>query len=196
MDADLLLPVASCPGILDGWCGPVVVETVTGWREAAVVGDYIVLVTDRGRAFVEVAGAAVEPYIYIDLSRAECRDRVARLMAIRFDLPPGVAWLTLRAGRREDRWPVYGKRDDGGIVIGCRPEVIPTHAVLSTRPDTGRTSIVLGGWQVPYKTRDFFEAVVPALADLDPNDDTRLPDGSRRVDALALRAVAMEVGHG
>ena len=31
--------------------------------------------------------------------------------------------------------------------------------------------------------------VVPALAHLDPTDDTRLPDGSRRVDALALKAV-------
>ena len=34
---------------------------------------------------------------------------------------------------------------------------------------------------------------VPALADLDPHDDTRLPDGSSRVDALALLAVAREV---
>jgi hypothetical protein len=32
---------------------------------------------------------------------------------------------------------------------------------------------------------------VPALAHIDPHDDTRLPDGSRRVDALALLAVAM-----
>lgn len=34
---------------------------------------------------------------------------------------------------------------------------------------------------------------VPTLADLDPDDDTRLPDGSRRVDALALRAVVLHV---
>ena len=31
------------------------------------------------------------------------------------------------------------------------------------------------------------------LADLDPNDDTRLPDGSRRVDAEALRRVVLHV---
>ena len=35
---------------------------------------------------------------------------------------------------------------------------------------------------------------VPALADLDPTDDTRLPDGSRLVDALALAAVLRQVG--
>lgn len=34
---------------------------------------------------------------------------------------------------------------------------------------------------------------VPALADLDPNDDTCLPDGSRLVDALALGEVARVV---
>jgi len=31
------------------------------------------------------------------------------------------------------------------------------------------------------------------LADLNPNDDTRLPDGSRRVDAEALRRVVLHV---
>lgn len=35
--------------------------------------------------------------------------------------------------------------------------------------------------------------LIPALSGLDINDDTRLPDGSRRVDALALRAVALHV---
>lgn len=34
---------------------------------------------------------------------------------------------------------------------------------------------------------------VPALADLDPLDDTRLPDGSRWVDAEALRRVCLHV---
>ena len=37
---------------------------------------------------------------------------------------------------------------------------------------------------------------VPALADIDPHDDTRLPDGSRLVDALALAIVAREVLRG
>lgn len=31
------------------------------------------------------------------------------------------------------------------------------------------------------------------LADLDPHDPTPLPDGSRRVDALALRSVCLHV---
>lgn len=34
---------------------------------------------------------------------------------------------------------------------------------------------------------------VPTLADLDPNDKTTLPDGSRRVDAEALRRVCLHV---
>jgi len=33
----------------------------------------------------------------------------------------------------------------------------------------------------------------PLVAHLDPSDDTRLPDGSRLVDALALKAVALHV---
>lgn len=37
---------------------------------------------------------------------------------------------------------------------------------------------------------------VPATADLDPHDDTRLTDGSRRVDALALAAAWRAVPHG
>jgi len=38
-----------------------------------------------------------------------------------------------------------------------------------------------------------FDVVVPSLAYLDPNDDTRLPDGSRWVDAEALRRVVLHV---
>lgn len=38
-----------------------------------------------------------------------------------------------------------------------------------------------------------FDVVVLTLSDLDPNDDTRLPDGSRRVDAEALRRVVLHV---
>ena len=34
---------------------------------------------------------------------------------------------------------------------------------------------------------------VPALATIDPNDDRRLPDGSKVVDALALRLVGLHV---
>ena len=157
MTADLLLPVAACPGILDGWCGPVVVETQgTGWREAAVVGDYIVLFSGRGQAYVEVAGAAADPHICLDLSRAECRDRVARWLAPDAGAPPG--------------WTLYN----------------------------GVGGTWFGGWASPADAGAWAKRVpiVPALARLDPNDDTRLPDGSRRVDALALRAVAVEAGRG
>ncbi len=40
----------------------------------------------------------------------------------------------------------------------------------------------------------YVEHHVPTLADLDPTDDTRLSDGSRLVDALALAAVLRHVG--
>ena len=43
---------------------------------------------------------------------------------------------------------------------------------------------LVGGW--PHK-------VIPSLVGLDPCDDTRLPDGSRWVDAEALRLVALDV---
>ena len=36
-----------------------------------------------------------------------------------------------------------------------------------------------------------FDGVVPALANLDPNDPRLLPDGSRWVDAEALRLVCL-----
>lgn len=53
------------------------------------------------------------------------------------------------------------------------------------------------GWGLGYGARGRWEAFgaagawneVPALADLDPTDDTRIRDGSRLVDALALAAV-------
>lgn len=40
-------------------------------------------------------------------------------------------------------------------------------------------------WHTPFTV----DLIVPALADLDPDDPTLLPDGSRLVDALALAAV-------
>lgn len=66
----------------------------------------------------------------------------------------------------------------------------PGPGALSLRRSGDYVSLCIGGYVVADSRS------VPALADLDPHDDTRLPDGSRLVDALALRAVAMEVLHG
>lgn len=63
------------------------------------------------------------------------------------------------------------------------------------------------GWTEPHfdddgrlTSSDLYVEPLDDVADLDPHDDTRLPDGSRRVDALALaavwRAVAGEVTRG
>ena len=55
-----------------------------------------------------------------------------------------------------------------------------------------------GGWWVLFIHDDDLYVIsgdnYPAIADLDPTDDTRLPDGSRLVDALALAAVLRHVG--
>lgn len=52
-----------------------------------------------------------------------------------------------------------------------------------------------GGHRALYAAVDlpWQGAYVPSLADLDPNNDRRLPDGSRWVDAEALRRVVLHV---
>lgn len=51
-----------------------------------------------------------------------------------------------------------------------------------------------GAWFVFGPGRSLIDLEVPALAELDPADNTLLPDGSRLVDALALAAVCRAVG--
>lgn len=84
----------------------------------------------------------------LDLSRAECRDRVVRVLG-------GTDWVYV-------------------------PSVVGWRLWLDRQPsDRGEGR--------------YYPASGPALAGLDPTDDTRLPDGSRLVDALALAAVARHV---
>ena len=104
--------------------------------------------------------------VSLDTSRAEVRDRVARVLA----------GVVLRAR--------------GGLVDVCTahvwewsPAMEPRRWLLSSNGG-GR------GWE------HFTPRSVPALAALDPTADTRLADASRLVDALALAAVAREVIRG
>ena len=176
MDADLLLPVAACPGILDGWCGPVLVDTHDGPLEAAVLvgtddrppehraGPYLLC---RHEGWDLGAGETLMSSdaggVYLDLSRAECRDRVAR-------------WLRPDASGTGVSAMLCPNRDG--------PMLVLTRSMIDY---TGCLSTMTSGYG---------SCAIPALALLDPSDDTRLPDGSRRVNALALRAVAMEVPRG
>jgi len=105
--------------------------------------------------------------ISLDASHAEVRDRVCRVLA-----------ATLYTdGPHSSACVVPGRRGLGGA-----PGLL--FGLLTVTPEDGD------------RWRWFDDDRAPALAALDPNDDTRLPDGSRLVDALALAAVAREVTRG
>lgn len=157
--SDLLL--RATPALLDGWCGPVV------WNSFAATHciDGLLLSTD---------GMADDAHgwwgsIYLDLTRAECRDRVARVVAAQNGMTPdaAVCWY-------------YSSVLGGWLLHSRRPflrlcDEREQSVAYCAEPDFA----AWGRW--------------PALATLDPHDDTRLPDGSRRVDAMALLLVAREV---
>ena len=159
MDERLLVPATRA--LVDGWCGPVVVDgraTVTWWDNGA--SSVWVETTPDGDGYWLIAAIASAA---LDLSRAECRDRVARVVA-------GLA-LAPRAG----------------LVDSCTAHTWEWAPAMDQRRWTLSGNGGGRGWE------HFGLKSVPALADLDPNDDTRLPDGSRLVDALALAAVARQV---
>lgn len=168
IDNELLIPAT--PELLEGWCGPIVVLDHEGWcevpMEAALYGLRGFAVT----CWCHLNGVPCErldivdlAHVRLDLSRAEVRDRVARV-------------IIRQSGPRL-------ASQGGSNVLFC----------------PNRPSSVRGFTSVPHPDGSG-PGVIPALAALDPHDDTRLPDGSRRVDALALaavwRAVAGEVTHG
>lgn len=101
-------------------------------------------------------------------------------------------WLADREGLSVPAWPSWRKSGHAlwalrtpwrygqtagappidGMERRYQPDAAPEHAARR--------------WPLLYRT-------VPALAALDPDDDTRLPDGSRWVDAEALRLVVLHV---
>lgn len=101
--------------------------------------------------------------VYLDLARAECRTH-GGIAAARLLYPGEVIVLAAVApGRR-----FFGAGD------------LVEWGVFTWEPQDGSRWRALDG-------RHF-----PALDELNPHDDARLPDGSRRVDAMALKAL-MEV---
>lgn len=138
-DERLLLPATRA--LLKEWCGPVVVRGLSPFYDGPAVllgpdtrepseraGDWSVYLEDG----CEVASVSPDE-IRLDLSRAECRDRVVRVVH---------------------------------------------HTMVRFTPTL---------------PEDYSERMLPSLATLDPDDDTRLPDGSRLVDALSLALVARHV---
>ena len=129
MNDDLLLKAT--PELLTGWCGPISLGGVPAawdpWSQCIIA---------------DVFGSHDMP-IRFDMTRAECRDRVARVLA--------------------------------GVLY----------------PDETDIERMTGG-SSPWWL-DWAGHIPTLLTTLDPNDDTRLADGSRRVDAMALLLVAREV---
>jgi hypothetical protein len=146
---DLLIPATRA--LLTGWRGPVVVVDFESPFEAVcldwpVSADAVILVSVSN---TPTPFAVDIRHLRLDLSRAECRDRVARCT---FGAPGIVRLFRAANGVATLRGPL-------GIDFACSDPF----AALAFR--------------VPH---------VPALAALDPSDDTRLADGSRRADAAAL----------
>lgn len=102
----------------------------------------------------------------VDLSGASTRDRVARWLAWRLGIPIGCTA------------PEWATDIEGwSMFAGESPE----RAGMACWDLDGRGAGAAGG-------------KVEGLAGLDPTADTRLPDGSRLVDAVALARVAVHVG--
>jgi len=167
---DERLLVTCTRALLEGWCGPVHGLVHNGVPVRAVsIGDF----TGDGRAMLwtDVGDWLMFPGdLSLDLSRAECRDRVLRVLAL------AAMGARARAGTAAPDW--YWCDDVDGTDV---PEWTPSQGGDLLR------------WYLPTAPASDHEVHVPSLAVLNPNDDTRLPDGGRLVDALALAAVWREV---
>ncbi len=167
MDERLL--VTCTRALLEGWCGPVHGLVFDGVPVRAVcIGDF----DADGDVYLwtEVGDVEVPPgELSLDLSRAECRDRVVRALV-----------ATYRPARSACTAPDWYWCDDGN---DAPPEPEWT---LNQGADLLR-------WYVPGPARSDHEVSVPALGAVDPGDGARLPDGSCLADALALAAVWREV---
>lgn len=150
------------PGLLDGWQGP---------AHLLDHGPVTVLnMSSKGLVNIVYDGEVVPTTTHalsLDLARAECRDRVVRVLASAFDLTIG------------STAPLWGPNTWGGRVDWM---------IRSPGHDTRFFAPTL-----PQHADPAFWTRVPALAGLQPATD-RLPDGSLVVAATALALVATHVG--
>lgn len=174
LDRAKVLRLPLTRNMVRGWCGPVLVKTrLLGWQEAAY------LEMESGTGLLTYQDASVEDVdldyaeICFDLTRAECRDRVVRLVAMCVE--PGASGPFVWG-----RWPL---RSIGGA-RGSGMWAIRTSSFLER---------VFVGWEASDWRREV--QIVAGLAELDPSDQTTLSDGSFLVDALALAIIARHVLH-
>lgn len=129
MTADPRLLVPATPALLDGWCGPVWWSHRTIALAGVNDGELWGLCWDTG-AFRTVPIAEV----HLDLSRAECRDRVARVLA-----PPGLGAIAPRlvceAAHTGGIWLVFLDEEGGSVMLGDdRPARWPWPVDLDRHP--------------------------------------------------------------
>jgi hypothetical protein len=165
MPSDPRLLVPATHALLDGWCGPIVVEYGDG--------PYPEVWTGTTHTVDGCEGIANRPFrrLFLDLSRAECRDRCARCLAARMTGEPS-----------GDELPIF---------------YFQWHQPSRTRSNARRQRMATIGRLICWVDREDpaeptlgakFGGVVPGLADLDPAyPGERLPDGSRVVDSLTLK---------
>lgn len=161
----LILRADALPGLLDGWVGPVVTKDET-LADTVRFSDWV---PPDHRVYTSNLGLCGLPvaHLSLDLSLPECRDRVARVLARAVGLECGSTAPTFSLGwRPTPRWCL----------------------IISTR----RRGQFLRSKEDP---RSFVPSlVVPSLSTLNPSSPDLLPDGSRKVDAMALKLVAEHVG--
>lgn len=157
------LLVPATADLLRGWTGPVVFG---GWP-VALAGIGIVRATGSVAPTEEAYGLCMETGAY----------RTAPVAEVTLDLARDEA--ADRCAR------VVAER----VGIPSTPTWFWHSAMGGWLLGTGRppTCRLFGGKGSGY------DHIVPALAALNPNDDTRLPSGARLVDRLALAAVVREV---
>lgn len=157
-DPRLLVPAT--PALLKGWCGPVVYD-----GEQTVTYDGLVFRDVYGNGgWWPVDGVLA---VLLDISCAECRDRIVRVLGGALGMPTGIP---LEFSADEDGWCLIAADLRG-------PECVGAMAV----------------WDRAGHPAGCCHRPVPELADIDPLEATRLPDGSHLADALALAAIAREV---
>lgn len=181
MDERMLIEAG--PVLLANWTGSVLADwgpldpECESPRQHTVVSrgplSFPMLWDADDHGWIELDGHHEEPVLYFDLHCVECRDRIRNCIA-------DVELLRSGEGRRPPPPSSNGTRFFYNYDIEAWQLSTDeyAHAVQTYAPPpcAGTANVEIGG-----------------LESIDPHDDTRLPDKSRKADALALAAIAREV---
>ena len=171
--SNLLVSLASLPGFDAG--GLIVHDDVLdAWRMTLNSEGHSLVIWNRNRRTLD---RVMRERVSLSLAVAATRDRLARYVAARVGLEVRSTAPTWEYVDFNDAWHLGGSR------VLFR---VSRWAEVRDQLGDNLGSLPAG---LAKRCRE-----VPTLAALDPADDTRLPDGSRRVDALALGIVAVHVG--